>query len=115
MTDATFSTYEYLSVIRIYGGGFVVAGQRDHLPTSDTRMKIGDYTITAKLWKGMRCYLTATIDGRKIFDGCFIGLREWSSETGRMQSYAVNFDKVVGQHISNELASALVEFLNKIW
>jgi hypothetical protein len=31
---ATFSNYTYLSATRICGGGFVVEGQRDHLPTS---------------------------------------------------------------------------------
>mgnify|MGYP001321807640 FL=1 len=112
---ATFSTYSYLTSSRICGGGFVVEGQSDHLPAADTRMKIGDYTIIAKNWNGKRCYLSAYLDGRKIFDGCYIGLREWSSESGRMISYAITFDKVVGGFISGELASALVDFLRKVW
>ncbi len=115
MTDTTFSTYEYLWASRICGGGFIVEGQRDHLPAADARMKIGDYTIAAKIWKGQRCYLAAFSNGRRIFDGCYISLHEWSSGDGRVQAYAVNFDKVVGQHISAELAAAVVEFLNAIW
>jgi len=113
--EATFSAYEYLSATRICGGGFIVEGQRDHLPATDARMTVGDYTITAKGWKGMRCYLSAYANGRTIFDGCYIGLREWSCDEGRKQAYAVNFEKVVGQHISAELAAAIVEFLRKVW
>jgi hypothetical protein len=112
---ATFSTYAYLSATRISGGGFIVEGQRDRLPAGDARRKVGDYTITAKNWKGQRCYLAAYADGRKIFDGCFIGLREWSCDEGRKQAYAINFDKVVGQHISQELADAVVKFLTEVW
>lgn len=111
----TFSTYSYLNSTRICGGGFVVEGQANHLPAGDTRMKIGDYVIVAKNWKGQRCYISAYLDGRKIFDGCYIGLREWSSESGRLQSYAVNFDHVAGQHISRELADAVIKFLTEVW
>ena len=114
MTGTAFSTYEYLWTSRIYGG-FIVEGQRDHLPAADARMKIGDITITAKNWKGQRCYLAAYECGRKIFEGCYISLHEWSSGDGRMQAYVVNFDKVVGQHVSQELADAVVEFLAEIW
>lgn len=112
---ATFSTYSYITSSRICGGGFVVEGQSDHLPAADTRMKIGDYTIIAKNWNGKRCYLSAYLDGRKIFDGCYIGLREWSCDSGRVSAYSITFDNVVGGFISSELASALVEFLKRIW
>lgn len=115
METTTFSTYSYLTASRICGGGYIVEGQRDHLPAEDRRMKVGDYTITAKGWKGQRCYLAAYVGGRKIFDGCYISLRDWSSECGRMQAYAVNFEKVVGQHISPELADAVVKFLEEVW
>lgn len=113
--EATFSTYSYVSLSRICGGGFVVEGQTDHLPATDARLKVGDYVIVAKGWMGKRCYLSAYLDGRKIFDGCYIGLREWSSDAGRMASYAINFDGVVGGFISQNLAEALVEFLERIW
>lgn len=112
---ATFSTYTYLNTTRLCGGGFIVEGQADHLPASDAKMKVGDYTITAKNWNGTRCYISAFLNGRRIFDGCYIGQREWSSENGRMTAYAVNFDKVVGNFISNELADAVVEFLRRVW
>ena len=113
--DATFSTYSYLNSTRICGGGFVVEGQSDHLPAEDARMTVGDYVIVAKNWKGQRCYISAYLDGRKILDGCYIGLREWSSGSGRLHSYAVNFDHVTGQHISQELADAVVKFLLEVW
>jgi hypothetical protein len=113
--EANFSTYSYLNPSRICGGGFVVEGQSDHLPSEDARMKVGDYVIVAKNWKGQRCYISAYLDGRKIFDGCYISLHEWSSGAGRMASYAINFDKVVGGFISQDLANALVEFLKKVW
>lgn len=113
--NTTFSTYSYLTTARIAGGGYIVEGQRDHLPAQDARLVVGDYTITAKNWKGTRCYLNAYANGRKIFDGCFIGLRDWSCDDGRKQAYAINFDKVVGQHISAELADAVVKFLAEVW
>ena len=113
--EATFTTYSYLTSTRMSGGGFVVEGQSDHLPSADARMKVGDYTIVAKNWNGQRCYISAYLDGRKIFDGCYIERHEWSSSTGRMASYAITFDKVIGGFISQELASAVVDFLKKVW
>jgi hypothetical protein len=113
--EAKFSDYSYLSIHRVFGGGFVVEGQSNHLPPSDVRMKIGDYVIVSKNWKGQRCYISAYLDGRKIFDGCYIGLREWSSDMGRMASYAINFEKVIGSFVSQDLADALVIFLKKVW
>jgi hypothetical protein len=66
--------------------------------------------IVSKEGKKWRWFITVA-----FLVGCYIGLREWSSGSGRMQAYAVNFDKVVGQHVGQELADAVVEFLAEIW
>lgn len=112
--EATLSTYSYISKSRAYGGDYKVEGQGDHFP-QDTRAKVGDYTITAKNWKGIRTYIGATQDGRRIFEGCYIERREWSNENGRTYAYSINFDKVAGQYISEELADAVVKFLQEVW